>query len=192
MHSHTYTRLHAPTRTYAKSSKHMYNQATRLYRRYGLTPSSHTYTYIVFAWQMAPARMPKHSPGARLPLSGYQHAGNRVSERVEDWVIFLSCCFQGSFYRQWIEFWRKTQHRLPLCLQKKKCFRRRITQRHHFNKLFVKPETRSFLCGNNSLAMHLVVLPHYPARAENIRRRLFFRAIGLAWWAFFPTPSLSP
>lgn len=44
---------------------------------------------------MAPARMPKHSPEAWLPLSGYQHAGNGVSERVADWVIFLCVAFRG-------------------------------------------------------------------------------------------------
>lgn len=64
VHSHTYTRLHAPTRTYAKSSKHMYNQATRLYRRYGLTPSSHTYTQpLLDRWHLPGCQNTALGPG---------------------------------------------------------------------------------------------------------------------------------
>lgn len=190
MHSHTYTRLHAPTRTYAKSSKHMYNQATRLYRRYGLTPSSHTYTHSLCLTDgtCQDAKTQPWGPASLKWLSARRESSEWASGRLSDFSFML---LSGKFLPAMNWILTENTAQTTALSSEKKSFRRRITRRHHFNKLFVKPETRSFLCGNNTLAMHLVALPHYPATAENIRRRLFFRAIGLAWWAFFPTPSLS-
>lgn len=81
---------------------------------------SHTDTQTTLGWQMAPACVPKHSPGAWLPLSGYQHAGNRVSERGNDWVVFLSCLLSGEFSPTMNKrLVGETQHEL-LCLKRGK------------------------------------------------------------------------
>lgn len=105
--SHLHSDVNGVTRHKQGSDPHMLlrKHAGTLHTLWPNTTNTHT----ALAWQMAPAGMPKHSPQSRLPLSGHQHMGSQVNERLDDWAIFLWCCVQGCFCQQRIDSWEKTE-----------------------------------------------------------------------------------
>lgn len=89
-------RAHMLTRSHKHICKVLHKR-TNAWTLPKIWPNASTHaanTHTALAWQMAPARMPKHSPGAWLPLSGYQQVGNRVSKRMDEW-FFFHVAFRG-------------------------------------------------------------------------------------------------
>lgn len=71
------------------------------------TFSANTHT---LPWQMAPATVPRQNPGARFLLSGYQHAGNRVSEWGSGWLSDRSSSLISSSMDWTLEEEKTSQH----------------------------------------------------------------------------------
>lgn len=148
----THTHTHAYTLPHGHMQSHPNTCTTKQQDFTGDTvwrhPHTHTHSLCLTDGTCQDAKTQPWGPASLKWLSARRESSEWANERLSDFSFML---LSGKFLPAMNWILTENTAQTTALSSEKKCFRRRITQRHHFNKLFAKPgvfsvETTLWLC----------------------------------------------